>query len=39
MKLRLSELEGDKNSRTKAELAALQSKLLQVEDERDSEAK
>merc|ERR1711953_29898 len=37
--MRLSELEGDKSSRTKAELAALQAKLQQVEDERDSEAK
>ena len=39
MKMRLSELEGDKSSRTKAELTALQAKLQQVEDERDSEAK
>merc|ERR1712136_110527 len=36
---KLAELEGDKSSRTKAELVALQAKLQTVEDERDAEAK
>merc|ERR1719361_506151 len=38
-KMRLEGLEGDRNNRTKADLAALQQKLAQVEDERDAEAK
>ena len=36
---KLAELEGDKSSRTKAELVALQAKLQTVKDERDAEAK
>ena len=36
---KLAELEGDRSSRTKAELVALQAKLQTVEDERDAEAK